>query len=175
MKILVNGTTVSLDGDGVPFDVEDFPGEVDGMVLHWDGVKWWYERDTASPEEVLTALFAASPQTMEQIPDATLCRMAPYMQPWEAGRAYVAGDLREYGELPYRCLMAHTSQADWTPDVSVSLWAKVLSSPDIPEWEQPSSTNPYMKGDRVRHNGKTWESDIDYNVYEPGVYGWTEV
>ena len=41
----------------------------------------------------------------------------------------------------------------------------------IPEWEQPESTNPYMKGDKVKHNDKTWVSDIDNNVWEPGVYG----
>ena len=45
----------------------------------------------------------------------------------------------------------------------------------IPEWEQPSSVNPYMKGDKVTHNGKTWESSIDNNVWEPSVYGWVEV
>ena len=45
----------------------------------------------------------------------------------------------------------------------------------VPEWEQPDSTNPYAKGDKVTHNGKTWVSDIDGNVWEPGVYGWTEV
>ena len=45
---------------------------------------------------------------------------------------------------------------------------------DIPEWVQPDSTNPYRKGDKVVHNGKTWESTIDNNVWEPGVYGWAE-
>ena len=45
----------------------------------------------------------------------------------------------------------------------------------ITEWEQPDSTNPYMQGDKVTHNGKTWISDIDGNVWEPGVYGWNEV
>ena len=77
----------------------------------------------------------------------------------------------------YRCLQAHTAQADWTPDAVPSLWAKVLiPDPDvIPELEQPDSTYPYMIGDRVTHNGVTWESTIDNNVWEPGVYGWTEV
>ena len=77
----------------------------------------------------------------------------------------------------YTVLQAHTSQPDWKPADAPSLFAKVLI-PDptvIPEWEQPESTNPYMKGDKVAHNGKTWVSDIDGNVWEPGVYGWTEV
>ena len=80
------------------------------------------------------------------------------------------------GEL-YRCLSAHDSQDTWEPENAPSLFAKILpgqSGTDIGEWVQPDSTNPYMKGDRVTHNGKTWESDIDNNVWEPGVYGWSE-
>lgn len=42
------------------------------------------------------------------------------------------------------------------------------------ETSQLDSTNPYTKGDKVTHNGKTWISDIDNNVWEPGVYGWME-
>ena len=93
------------------------------------------------------------------------------------GVSYVVGDRRQYDGALYKCLQAHTSQPDWTPTAAPSLWAKVLI-PDpgtIPEWEQPDSTNPYMAGDKVTHNGKTWVSDIDNNVWEPGVYGWTEV
>lgn len=92
------------------------------------------------------------------------------------GVAYVVGDRRQYDGALYKCLNAHTSQDDWTPTVAPSLWAKVLI-PDpgtIHEWEQPSSTNPYMAGDKVTHNGKAWVSDIDNNVWEPGVYGWSE-
>ena len=175
MRIFVNGTTVSLEGEGVPFDVEDFPGMLEGKVLHWDGLRWWYEADTASAIEVLAAIFTSSPEMMQEIPDETLSRMAEYMQPWAPGEQYEVGDLREYNEFPYRCLQAHAAQEQWNPVDAPSLWAKVLRSPDIPEWEQPSSTNPYMKGDKVKHNGKIWESNVDNNVWEPGVYGWTEV
>ena len=49
----------------------------------------------------------------------------------------------------------------------------------LPKWEQLDSTNPYMTGDKVTHNRKTWESEIDNNVWEPGVEGtealWIEV
>ena len=185
MYILVNGTTVTgysdepITGNGVPFEIDDadFPGMEYGFILHWDGIKWWYERDQASPDEVLTALFSLQPEMIEQLPDDSLARMATYMQEWEPDTAYEAGNLRSYLDWPYRCLQAHTSQKTWNPVDAPSLWAKVLI-PDpsvIPEWEQPGSTNPYMKGDKVTHNGKTWVSDIDNNVWEPGVYGWSEV
>ena len=90
---------------------------------------------------------------------------------------YEVGRRLCYNEKLYKVLIAHTSQPGWEPDVAVSLFAEVLI-PDptvIPEWVQPSSTNPYMTGDKVRHNGKIWISIADYNVWEPGVYGWQEV
>ena len=94
---------------------------------------------------------------------------------WTSNMAYNVGDRRRYDDKLYKCLQPHTSQADQTPDVAVSLWARIIASedPDNPlPWEQPDSTNPYMKGDRVTHNGHTWESDYDNNVWEPGIYGW---
>ena len=90
---------------------------------------------------------------------------------------YTAGQRVQDDGVLYTVLQAHTSQPDWKPAAAPSLFAKVLI-PDptvIPEWEQPESTNPYAKGDKVTHNGKIWVSDIDGNVWEPGVYGWTEV
>lgn len=96
---------------------------------------------------------------------------------WAVGVDYKTGERVRYGGILYKVLSDHTSQETWTPTDAPSLFAKVLI-PDpetIPEWEQPESTNPYMKGDKVTHNGKTWISDIDNNVWEPGVYGWSEI
>lgn len=111
------------------------------------------------------------------VDDNTALRMVEFHPAWEAGTDYAAGFKVQYGGKLYKCLTAHTSQADWSPDAAPSLWAKVLiPDPDtIPEWEQPDSTNPYSKGDTVTHNGKTWVSTVDNNVWAPGVYGWTEV
>lgn len=95
---------------------------------------------------------------------------------WAAYHTYPVGMKVRYGGVLYRCLTAHTSQGDWMPDVSPSLWAKVLvEDGEILPWEQPESTNPYSKGDKVTHDGKVWVSEIDGNIWEPGVYGWTEV
>ena len=100
---------------------------------------------------------------------------------WDAAKTYAVGARVRYGGELYRCLMAHTAQAAWTPTDAHSLWAKVLTDPsgEILPWVQPDSTNPYAKGDKVTHNGKTWESLVDNNVWEPGVTGteslWKEV
>lgn len=114
----------------------------------------------------------------EMLTDAQAAAVPRIYYPWSGdGTAYAVGDRVQYAGALYKCLQAHTSQATWTPTDAPSLWAKVLipTPGEIPDWEQPSSTNPYSKGDKVKHNGKTWISDIDGNVWEPGVYGWTEV
>lgn len=97
----------------------------------------------------------------------------------ENGISYAVGDRVLYNGTLFKCLQAHTSQATWTPTDAPSLWTKVLI-PDpevIPDWEQPESTNGYMKGDKVRYNGKVYESLIDNNVWSPEAYpaGWSEV
>lgn len=95
---------------------------------------------------------------------------------WVSDVNYAVNDRVQYDGVLYKCLTTHTAQSDWTPVAAPSLWTKVLIPDEtvIPEWEQPDSTNPYMTGDTVTHNGKTWVSDVDNNVWEPGVYGWTE-
>ena len=116
-------------------------------------------------------------QAAQSLDDAAALQAVCLHPHWAAGQVYAAGYKVQRGGALYRCLQGHTAQADWTPDAAPSLWAKVLI-PDpemIPEWEQPDSTNTYSAGDKVTHNGKTWVSGIDNNVWEPGVYGWTEV
>ena len=98
---------------------------------------------------------------------------------WDIGVAYKVDDRVRYDGILYRCLQAHTSLDGWTPTAAASLWAKVLI-PDanvIPEWEQPDSTNPYMRGDKVMFNGEVYESLIDGNVWSPAAYpgGWTKI
>ena len=129
-----------------------------------------------SPEQVLMALFDETPEMMDSLPDSALEHMAAYMPEWEVGKDYQVGDKVQHGERPYRCLQTHTSQDGWNPADAVSLWARILAGGDtVPVWEQPESTNPYMKGDKVHYPTKddpVYVSTIDYNVYAPDVYGW---
>lgn len=110
----------------------------------------------------------------ESATDERALEAVPIYPAWKTSKSYIVGERIRYNGILYKVLQAHTSQEDWTPDVAVSLFAKVLISypTTIPAWEQPESTNPYKKGDKVTHNGSTWISTIDNNVWEPGVYGW---
>lgn len=124
---------------------------------------------------------AVMDQAGEMLTDEQAATVPTLYRAWEPGVNYAAGDRRLYNGILYKCLQAHTAQETWNPADAPSLWAKVLiPDPDvIPEWEQPDSTNPYMKGDKVTHNGKAWESLVDNNVWEPGATGtetlWKEV
>lgn len=96
---------------------------------------------------------------------------------WRENVTYALNDRVLYNGTLYKVLQTHTAQPDWAPDVAVSLFAKVLIPNEnvITEWVQPDSTNPYMTGDKVSHDGKIWASTINNNVWEPGIYGWETV
>ena len=101
--------------------------------------------------------------------------VTPEMFPkWHTGTAYNVNDRICYGETLYKCVQAHTSQDDWTPDITPALWT-VVSVDEWPEWRQPTGAqDAYMTGDKVSHNDLHWISTADNNVWEPGVYGWEQ-
>ncbi|MFR6100961.1 MAG: carbohydrate-binding protein [Christensenellales bacterium] len=105
----------------------------------------------------------------------------PLFDAWDGSSvAYAMGDIVAYGGALYRCAQAHTSQAGWTPDISRALWTPMGISADdpeaVPDWVQPTGAHDaYAKGSHVMHGGVEWVSDLDANVWEPGVSGWTQV
>lgn len=111
------------------------------------------------------------------IDDVTMGEHIDLFAQWAENVNYKSGNIRAYkdGKL-YRCLSDHTSQSDWTPDVSVSLWTPI-ANPDEewPAWSQPvGAHDAYSLGAKVLHNEQKWVSDVANNVWEPGVYGWSE-
>jgi len=111
----------------------------------------------------------------KNVDDATALEHPEAFPKWKAGELYEKDDRCRYEEVLYKVLQNHTSSAEWTPDIAVSLYVKV-SEEEFPEWEQPQgSHDAYMTGDKVTHLEKHWISTMDYNTYEPGVYGWEEI
>ena len=95
---------------------------------------------------------------------------------WVTGHAYVVDERLQYNGVLYRVVQAHISQADWTPDITPSLFV-VVSLDEWPEFVQPTGAHDaYNKGDKVTFNGKHYISLIDGNVYSPAAYpaGWQE-
>lgn len=107
--------------------------------------------------------------------DAIALQIQEFYDIWQPDVSVAVGQYILHNDILYKVLTAHTTQANWAPDVAASLFAKVLVDPTgetILDWVQPDSTNPYMTGDKVTHNGVTYISTIDNNVWAPGVYGW---
>lgn len=115
-------------------------------------------------------------QTLD--PDSALI-IATVFDPWAVGKAYKINEYLIYGENEvgdpqlYQVLMGHTSQADWTPDITPSLYKAVGIDPSgYPVWVQPvGAADAYMQGDIVWCDGQLWISAVDYNVWKPGAVG----
>lgn len=121
----------------------------------------------------------------QTLTDDEAMEVATVYPAWATATAYKVDEMVTYGENEvgdpqlYRCIQAHTSQDDWTPDVAVSLWSAIgLAPDDIPIWSQPTgSHDAYNTGDRVHYptaDDPVYESLIDGNVYSPEAYpqGW---
>ena len=103
-----------------------------------------------------------------------------YLYPeFEIDKAYEVEERVIYEDKFYKVITAHTSQADWTPDVAVSLFVEI-SDPAIeyPEFKKPiNAETAYMKGDKITFEGNKYVSTMDNNVYSPTEYpqGWEEI
>ena len=113
------------------------------------------------------------------LPDEDALEAVELFPAWQTDTAYSLGIRVRYADKLYRCEQAHTSQADWTPDAAPALWTEVAKPGEIPVWRQPTGAqDAYMAGDKVwypERDTTVWESTMDYNVYQPGVYGWKEI
>lgn len=122
--------------------------------------------------------------TTDQMTDEEALEVAALFETWasklnsgdptQPGQEVTAGERLWYdGEL-WKVLQPHQVMQSWNPRDAVSLFVRV-SIEDWPAWIQPTgSTDAYKAGAQVTHNDKHWTSDVDNNVWEPGVYGWTE-
>lgn len=128
-----------------------------------------------SVESASSITFVALAET-GTIDETTITEHANLFSPWAENIAYGVGAIRLYENNLYRCVQAHTSQSDWTPDKSASLWTKIGDpTVEFPEWSQPvGAHDAYAKGDKVSYSNKHWVSTADANVWQPGVYGWEE-
>jgi hypothetical protein len=163
-------------------EVESVPAEVvAGFYFYHAGEFYTTEANLtalakARAPELASLVFVKMAET-EQLDDATLTEHAEQFSEWAYPVAYAVKAICSYKGKLYRCVQAHSSQADWTPPATASLW-KEIGDPTVeyPEWSQPlGAHDAYALGDKVAHNGKHWVSTAANNVWEPGVYGWEEV
>ena len=119
-------------------------------------------------------MFAAS------LTDEKAMEVATIYDPWEEGKAYAVGEFVTHGENSvgdpqlYKVVQTHTSQADWKPDMTPALYVAIgLDKEGYPVWSQPTGAHDaYNKGDIVRYDDTLWVSELDGNVWVPGVSWW---
>lgn len=115
----------------------------------------------------------------ESLDDGDALEAVELFKSWYSGISYLVDERVRYGDKLYRCVQAHTSQADWEPDRTPALWVEVAKPGEIPVWKQPSGAHDaYNTGDKVWYPEKdttVYVSTVDGNVWQPGVYGWDEV
>ena len=113
------------------------------------------------------------------LPDEDALEAVELFPLWRDATAYALNDRIRYGDKLYKCVQAHTSQADWTPDATPALWAEVAKPGEIPVWKQPTGAqDAYRIGDKVwfpERDTTVYVCTVDYNVYAPDVYGWEAV
>ena len=130
----------------------------------------------AEYDEILRTLIGSnSEKIVSTFTDESAVKVTDLFPVWTVGIAVAKDSRYQYEGKLYKCVQAHTTQADWQPNVTPALWV-IVSLEEWPEWVQPTGAHDaYAKGDKVTHSSKKWTSDVDANTWEPGVYGWTEV
>ena len=178
MTVQERGQTVATyEGYTAFYRTEIYTGKIYGVVMYKA------EKTPEVQSSMVQAAVLVAQIQAQSLTDELAITVKDIYPVWDGnGVSYQKDYYLTYSGTLYKVLQAHTSQADWSPDAAPSLFAKVLPGQDgtgIGEWVRPGSTDPYMTGDRVTHNGKTWESLADNNVWEPGAQGsealWQEV
>lgn len=72
--------------------------------------------------ESLVAFIKASRETAD---DQTALKAKELYNEWTVGKAVVVGERLRYGERLYKVVQPHTTQADWTPDITASLYTVI--------------------------------------------------
>lgn len=99
---------------------------------------------------------------------------------WVIGAEYAVDTTIRYEDVLYRCVQAHTSQADWTPPSVPALWVKVAPQGEYREIKDGMlPTEAFALGEIgwYKEEDNLWKSLIDANTYTPDSYpsGWEQV
>ncbi len=127
-------------------------------------------------QDITELVFTQMAQT-RQISDNVVVQYPEMFARWTESWLGKAGDIvRDEGNL-YRCIHDVTNPGQNTkPSQTPAMWTRIADpAEEWPQWIQPiGAHDAYDKGEKVKHKNKHWMSEVDGNVWEPGVYGWTE-
>lgn len=108
-------------------------------------------------EEVNRMLITEQINTLT-VDDQTALRMLEFYPTWATDKAYTAGHKVQYKGKLYKVLTVHTSQADWTPDITASLYTVINETHDGTKYDPI----PY-DGNMALESGKYYtQSGVTY-------------
>ena len=125
-------------------------------------------------------------QAVQSLPVETAIDVPELFRKWKSGEVFVLDEnnqvpfvIRNYNDVLYRLQQVHTTQDDWTPDLTPSLWVKYIPEGVIPEWNY-DDWQSYIEGTKVTRNGKTYQCiNASFGWIDPasgdGHYGWIEI
>jgi len=152
--------------------VKEQPSLVDGeWVQQWQVVDYTTEEiaaqqrqkdiaETTDPSkltaslEVLTKALVGT-NTLDSLSDEELDAVSNLYRGWVVGEQVTVDDLRKYNGVLWKCIQAHTTQIDWTPDVVPALWVRYREpSGGVQEW---IAGEQVAVGDQRTYEGTTYE------------------
>ena len=134
------------------------------------------QKRSESAQAVAELMFVKAAQA-QQLDDASIAKYPEFFVTLDENWRGKAGDIvQDEGKL-YRSIHDVTDAGqNRKPSETPSMWTQIGNPlEEFPDWVQPlGAHDAYSKGAKVSHNGEKWTSDVDGNVWEPGVYGWTK-
>ena len=133
-------------------------------------------RRSTSAQAVAEIMFVKMAQE-QQLDETTISEYPDLFVKWDENWRGKAGDIvQDEGQL-YRSIHdVKDAGQNRKPSETPSMWTPIGNPlEEFPEWVQPiGAHDAYSKDAKTSHNGKKWVSEVDGNVWEPGVYGWAE-
>lgn len=112
-------------------------------------------------------------------PKEEIFKVVDLIPPWVEWEEIEKDQIRKYNDKIYKSIQKHTTQPDWTPDLTSSLWVEIKEDEsqnlEIINWYEPTSEHNYTLGQLVRFiDNRIYESLLNNNVWSPANYpaGW---
>lgn len=133
-------------------------------------------RRGTSAQAVAEIMFVKMAQE-QQLDEVTISEYPDLFVQWDGNWRGKKGDIVQDGGQLYRSIHdVNDAGQNRKPSETPSMWARIGNPlEEFPEWVRPiGAHDAYDEGAKVAHGEKRWVSTAPSNVWEPGVYGWTE-
>lgn len=84
-----------------------------------------YAKFAEYDEFLRTLIGSNSEKIVSTFTDENAVKVIDLYPEWKEGLSVSVGDRYQYNGKLYKCVQAHTTQADWTPDATPALWTVI--------------------------------------------------